>query len=140
MALLLEVPSFSSWQAKLSKGVWFHLDAPRHSYHFSIKALLEMLKSNNFKICRRSPFSLEYGQFGMIQSLLNIFSTQPNFVYSLLKNRHANLLAKKEKSFFRDIVINIGLLIPKTILGPFLKFTSVLVNKGGVIRITSRKQ
>lgn len=138
--LLIEVPSFSSWQAKLSRGKWFHLDAPRHFYHFSRKSLLKILKSNNFKVCEQSTFSLEYGPFGMIQSLLNIFSSRSNFIFTLFKNKHANHLVKKEKSFFWDIFINIVLFVPITIFGTFLEFASILMNKGGVIRVASRKQ
>ena len=138
--LIIEVPLFSSWQAKLSGGKWFHLDAPRHFYHFSTKSLLKTLESNNFKVCKLSTFSLEYGPFGMIQSLLNIFSSQPNFLFSILKNKHANHLAKNGKLFFWDIFINCVLFIPVFVFGTFLELASALMNKGGVIRVASRKQ
>tara|TARA_B100001971_G_C17757317_1_gene318470 strand:- start:19 stop:390 length:372 start_codon:yes stop_codon:yes gene_type:complete len=36
-AIVVAVPNFSSWQARLFGKSWLHLDVPRHQYHFSPK-------------------------------------------------------------------------------------------------------
>ena len=39
----MAVPNFESWQARWSGADWFHLDLPRHLYHFPLTALRRLL-------------------------------------------------------------------------------------------------
>jgi len=84
--LVVAVPNFGSFQAKLFQAEWFHLDLPRHTYHFSSETLLQCLSRTGFEVIKRSTFSIEQNPFGFIQSFFNkIPRAKPNRFYSLLK-------------------------------------------------------
>ena len=88
--LVIAVPSFGSFQSNLFRGHWFHLDLPRHLYHFTLATLTRCLNKAGFEVLHKSTFSLEQNPFGFVQSLFNSVmpSTQPNRFYSLLKKRN----------------------------------------------------
>ena len=86
--IAIAVPNFGSFQARIFRESWFHLDLPRHRYHFTSDTLLQCLSRNGFSIINRHTFSIEQNPFGFIQSFFNKIAplTQPNRFYSLLKN------------------------------------------------------
>ena len=49
--LFIQVPNIESFQAKILKDSWGHIDAPRHYYHFSIYTLKMLLNNAGFRIC-----------------------------------------------------------------------------------------
>jgi 2-polyprenyl-3-methyl-5-hydroxy-6-metoxy-1,4-benzoquinol methylase len=87
--LAIAVPNFGSFQARVFRESWFHLDLPRHAHHFAKDVLLECLKDNGFDIIRNHTFSIEQNLFGFIQSFFNkiVLFAKPNQFYSLLKKR-----------------------------------------------------
>ncbi len=89
--LVVAVPNFSSLQARWSGAAWFHLDAPRHLYHFPLAALERLFEEAGFAIESRHHFSLRQNPFGWIQSFLNRFGVFPrNALYTLLHDRTRN--------------------------------------------------
>ncbi len=86
-AVLIEVPNFGSWQARLGGPVWFHLDVPRHLYQFDQASLHDLLRRCGFACDRWETFSLEYDAFGLAQTLLNRICRQPNYVFQMLIRR-----------------------------------------------------
>lgn len=86
---IIAVPNFSSWQARWSGADWFHLDPPRHLFHFSTTALERLLTETGFDVRSRHHFSLRQNPFGWVQSLLNRWSADDrNGLYSwLLRSR-----------------------------------------------------
>jgi 2-polyprenyl-3-methyl-5-hydroxy-6-metoxy-1,4-benzoquinol methylase len=86
--LIVAVPNLSSLQARCSGAAWFHLDLPRHVYHFPLSALRQLLTLTGFQVRSVHHFSLRQNPFGWIQSLLNRFESLPrNGIYALLHNR-----------------------------------------------------
>ncbi len=86
--LVVAVPNFSSLQARWSGAAWFHLDAPRHLYHFPLSSLVRLVEEVGFSIESQHHFSLRQNPFGWIQSLLNRFPVFPrNALYTLLHQR-----------------------------------------------------
>jgi 2-polyprenyl-3-methyl-5-hydroxy-6-metoxy-1,4-benzoquinol methylase len=85
--LAIAVPNFGSFQAKLFRASWFHLDLPRHTYHFEPDTLLRCLTQSGFTVFYENTFSIEQNIFGFIQSFLNKTSPgfRPNHFYRLLK-------------------------------------------------------
>jgi 2-polyprenyl-3-methyl-5-hydroxy-6-metoxy-1,4-benzoquinol methylase len=85
--LSLAVPHFGSTQAGIFGGDWFHLDLPRHQYHFRLQPLQEMLARNGLNPLEIRTLSWEQNAYGFIQSALNrIFSQRdPNAFYRALK-------------------------------------------------------
>lgn len=86
--LVVAVPNFSSLQARWSGAAWFHLDLPRHLYHFPLRALVGLLEDLGFAVESEHHFSLRQNPFGWIQSLLNRVGVFPrNALYTLLHRR-----------------------------------------------------
>ena len=83
----IAVPYFGSTQAKLFGPNWFHLDLPRHLYHFTDTALLEELKKNGLEVKSTRTSSLDQNLYGFVQSALNALlpKDRPNDLYGLLK-------------------------------------------------------
>ena len=83
--LIVAVPNFASAQARWSGAAWFHLDLPRHLFHFPLPALEQLLRNIGFHVHSAHHFSLSQNPFGWIQSALNRRDTMPrNALYSLL--------------------------------------------------------
>ena len=86
--LIVAVPNFASLQARWSGPAWFHLDLPRHLFHFPVSALRRLVAEAGFEIGSEHHFSLRQNPFGWIQSALNRRTSLPrNGLYALL-HRH----------------------------------------------------
>jgi len=86
--LVVAVPNLSSLQARWMGAAWFHLDLPRHLFHFPLAALRTLLQDVGFEVASEHHFSLRQNPFGWIQSLLNFFPRLPrNGLYTLLHRR-----------------------------------------------------
>lgn len=80
--LILEIPNRDSLGFNLAKDKWFHLDTPRHLFHYNYECLRELLKKNKLGIIGYSadPLSyfhdLSFSNFAKIKQnnlLVNIF-------------------------------------------------------------------
>lgn len=85
-SIFIAVPNFGSNQAKIFKKYWFHLDLPRHLFHFKKKSLDMLFQTMGLKRVSHSTFSLDQNIYGFIQSTLNTLPYIPNnHLYSVLK-------------------------------------------------------
>jgi 2-polyprenyl-3-methyl-5-hydroxy-6-metoxy-1,4-benzoquinol methylase len=88
--LIVAVPNFGSAQARWAGAAWFHLDPPRHLYHFPLSVLRLLLKNAGFIVESEHHMSLRQNPFGWIQSALNRTRFLPrNGLYTLLHERTA---------------------------------------------------
>jgi SAM-dependent methyltransferase len=88
--LIIAVPNLSSAQARWSGPDWFHLDPPRHLYHFPLAALIRLVEQADFTVRSSHHFSLRQNPFGWIQSTLNRYTRQPTGgLYTLLHQNGA---------------------------------------------------
>ena len=137
--LVIEVPNFDSWQSRWWNDKWHHLDPPRHLFHFSKKGLIKTLDQNGFSVVNLSTWSLEFGPFGMVQSMLNAISFEYNFLFKLLKgkwrNKDRNLL-----HFTIDTIIHVLLFLPALYFSLMAEIISVVSHKGGVINLVAQKK
>ncbi|QDU81877.1 Ubiquinone biosynthesis O-methyltransferase [Polystyrenella longa] len=86
--LVVSVPNYSSMQSRWAKEAWFHLDLPRHLFHFSVEGLRALLQENGFECEEELHFSLRMNPFGWVQSWLNRNRKLPrNTLYTLLQTR-----------------------------------------------------
>jgi 2-polyprenyl-3-methyl-5-hydroxy-6-metoxy-1,4-benzoquinol methylase len=88
-ALLLAVPNADSWQAKLFQGSWFHLDPPRHLYHFNRRSLVQAMTRAGFRVERMTTLSWEQNLYGVLQSALNALGFPRDEFYEVLKGNRS---------------------------------------------------
>jgi len=69
--IMLETPNVESWQAQLFGRYWFHLDAPRHRFHFTPATLHAYLTKCGFRKVRSRHLPSSVGITGSLQSLVN---------------------------------------------------------------------
>ena len=86
--VVVAVPNFSSLQARTTGAAWFHLDLPRHLFHFPVEGLRHLLAEVGLAPESTHHFSLRQNPFGWLQSLLNRIPGIPrNALYVLLHER-----------------------------------------------------
>lgn len=132
--LAIAVPNFDSFQAKIFRDSWFHLDLPRHLFHFTPPVMTRFLEQINFKVTNLHTFSLDQNPYGFIQSVFNkyIGKSKPNAMYSLLK-RNQGMSAKL--SLLGWLGVSAGL-APLALMEYFI---SGLAAKGAALTIYARK-
>jgi SAM-dependent methyltransferase len=62
----IEVPNINSFEAQLTGDSWYHLDVPRHLFHFSQATLVRLLTQNGFKVLSAHPIR---GNVGLVAAL-----------------------------------------------------------------------
>lgn len=84
------VPNFGGAQAQASGRHWFHLDLPRHLWHFRRRSLELLLAKAGFRPARCSTLSFEYDWYGTLQSWMNRAWADENRLYAVLKGQPAS--------------------------------------------------
>ncbi|MCH2211610.1 MAG: class I SAM-dependent methyltransferase [Fuerstiella sp.] len=128
--LVVAVPNYSSWQARLFGSAWFHLDPPRHLYHFPSTALQTLLKNCGLDVLREHHFSLRQNPFGWVQSILNkLLPRQRNRLYSYLLNEplpEGNLTLAARIGWLATYVAGMVIVLP-------LAIAAAVFRSGGTI-------
>jgi 2-polyprenyl-3-methyl-5-hydroxy-6-metoxy-1,4-benzoquinol methylase len=137
--LLVSVPNFGSFEARVSKDKWFHLDVPRHITHFSEATLRETLGEKGFEVRHKTGFAPEYDSFSFVQSVLNLCGLRHNLLYDVVRGKTAKVLSGEPApkwqilaSFVLGAFLGI-LSFPATLLAGFL-------GQGGTISLLATKQ
>lgn len=129
--LVVEVPNFGSWQARLGGADWFHIDVPRHLLHFDRGALEKLLDRAGFEVDKRQTFSLEYDAFGLTQTILNKLCRKPNYLFQ-------KLIGRPVEANRRDTTLSAVLGVPIAALATLVSFLAPAFGQGGVLRIVAR--
>ncbi|MFQ5513631.1 MAG: class I SAM-dependent methyltransferase [Myxococcota bacterium] len=87
--LMIAVPNYGSAQAAFGGESWFHLDLPRHVFHFTDATLSELLVRSGFTIETLRTGQWEMDPFGWVQTALNRFGLRHGALYDTLRN-HAS--------------------------------------------------
>ena len=129
--LIVGVPNFASWQAKFGKDGWFHLDVPRHLFHWSPAAMREAAERAGMKVDSISFASIEHDPYGWVQSILNrVFGN---------RNRLTRLLMRAEPWRFSDIfTLLVAALLTPIAFG--LSLTSWLFGRGAIMQAVLSKR
>lgn len=134
--LVISFPNIDSWQSRLFKGKWFHMDAPRHLFFFTPKDFKALMKTYGFETIEEKHFNLEYNPYGTQQSILNSLQQKREALYEYLKGNHSyvkgysKLNIKLQHAFF-------------ICTGPFFVLMDViesLFKKGGTVEFVLRKK
>jgi 2-polyprenyl-3-methyl-5-hydroxy-6-metoxy-1,4-benzoquinol methylase len=102
--LIMSFPNIDSWQAKIFKGKWLHLDPPRHLFFFKPKDLTKIMNELGFSLENISYASIEQNPYGMQQSLLNCLLKKREVLFEHMKGNHNYT---KEYSKFSIMLQNI---------------------------------
>lgn len=135
--LIIEVPNFQSLQAIIFKENWFHLDVPRHLFHFSPKGITLLLKEIGFSEIRVFPGSFIYEFFGYLQSILNVLTKRKNLLFDFLNHKIA--WRDVYKKHFKDLALNAIVLVPAAIISVFLFVVALVAGKSGIMGVSARK-
>jgi 2-polyprenyl-3-methyl-5-hydroxy-6-metoxy-1,4-benzoquinol methylase len=134
-ALLIAVPNFGSPQARLSGEHWFHLDLPRHIFHFTRHSLVRLLTTNGFEIESCRTGQLEMDPFDLLQSGLNRLGLRHNALYDSLRSNPA---VRRDLSLPYRLtmlaLLPVGLLL--TLLPSLLLYAS---GRAGTLIVVARK-
>ncbi|MDO8443237.1 MAG: class I SAM-dependent methyltransferase [bacterium] len=136
-ALVAEIPNFRSLQARIFRENWFHLDVPRHLFHFSPKSIGILFQKAGLEniIIRRS--SLVYGFFGCLQSFLNVLSVKKNLFFDFVNSKV--FLSNMYQNNKKDLFINIIFFVPALIASVILFLAETIIGKSGIILALGRK-
>ncbi|MBI2820854.1 MAG: class I SAM-dependent methyltransferase [Acidobacteria bacterium] len=133
--LLVAVPNFASWEAGWAGRRWFHLDMPRHLYHYTPQTLSSLLSRCGFRIEHISFLSMGYNAFGLFQTLLNWMTPEMNFFYNQWKR---GMNYQKILPFHRHLVQGIltySLAVPLAPLSLLLSILSGFLGRSGTMEI-----
>jgi SAM-dependent methyltransferase len=85
--LLVAVPDAGGLQFRTFRRFWFHLDVPRHLFHFDLPCIRLLLEKTGFQLVSVWHHELEYDLFGWIQSTLNVLLKVPNVLFDFLTGK-----------------------------------------------------
>jgi len=136
--LIVAVPNLSSLQARWTGPAWFHLDLPRHLYHFSLRSLETLIERTGFEVESAHHFSLRQNPFGWIQSVLNRMASLPrNGLYTLLHRRSSGQAAPFDPG--TRLRLWLGLLVLSApALG--LMVLETLVRSGATVHVVAQRR
>jgi SAM-dependent methyltransferase len=83
--LVLEVPNAGCPTARLFGAHWLGWDIPNHIHHFTPAALRRLVEAHGFRVLAESHFSLEFGPFHILQTLLNAAGFPRNRLYQMIQ-------------------------------------------------------
>jgi 2-polyprenyl-3-methyl-5-hydroxy-6-metoxy-1,4-benzoquinol methylase len=133
--LVVAVPNFESVQAAFAGPLWFHLDVPRHYWHFGATNLTALLERNGFAVQEASHFSFEQNPYGWIQSLLNRAGFPLNLLYDLLKHQSARNVVHPFRAYPIGSLLLLPALLPVVPLALALFLLEVVLRRGGTIEL-----
>ncbi len=137
--LLAAVPNFASAEARSGKAHWFHLDVPRHLYHFTPESLGTMIEAAGLVPAKSSYLAPEYDFFSFVQTALNMIGIRHNLLYNLMRAHGAKVLQDQPTT-------GIGETVATLVLTPILGAMSLawvplvaLLGRGATVILYARK-
>lgn len=125
--LVIECPRFNSWERYPFGSRWFHLDPPRHVFHYTQEGLKQLLTRHGFEtLTETSLYAPEYIPVGLGQSLLYRISPKLNVFAQQYKNK-------------RNLLIPFMLLLISVIMVPF-SYIFYLCNGSPIQLIVAQKR
>jgi SAM-dependent methyltransferase len=131
--LIIAVPDAGGLQARSFGPKWFHLDVPRHLFHFNDAALSSILNKSGFTIERRWHQEFEYDLIGWSQSALNCVMPNSNAFYNFLTGKHG---AEGPAARLSGIILGSFL---SALSVPFLVAGTIL-RRGGTLIVSATRQ
>ncbi len=131
--LIIAVPDLGGIQARWLGRFGFHLDVPRHLFHFDRESLAQLLERAGLTIEQTTHRELEYDLFGWMQSVLNAVITPPNVLFGWLVGRPVHTRASQ---LLLSVLLGV-------LLFPFAVIATVvgsLLGRGATLKVVARKR
>jgi SAM-dependent methyltransferase len=133
--LVVAVPNFGSPQAHWAGAAWFHLDPPRHLYHFPLAALRRLLERTGFDVRSEHHFSLRQNPFGWLQSWQNRRPGLPrNALYTLLYRRSPGEAPPFDAGTRRRLLLGLALGAAPALAATLVE---TLARNGGTVHVVA---
>lgn len=130
--MVVAVPNFASWQARMFGRSWLHLDVPRHRHHFSPAVLASAFERVGLKVVRTRFISPEHDPYGWVQSVLNRMGFRQNQLTRLLMGMDAKAVGIASV----PMLLVSGLLVVPSLV---LSFCSWLAGSGAIMEMWAVK-
>ena len=141
--LVIQVPDFGSPQQKLFEEKWFHLDVPRHLYHFEDNSLTKLLDITGYRVVKKKYAYIPYDLFGVFQSSLNLICKHLNFFNDIVTCRKSlnDIMKSRDGRLIWDTIISFSL-SPITMVNSvfILLFSSLVYRKCGTLEFYAVKK
>lgn len=133
---VMSFPNIDSFQARIFKGNWLHLDPPRHLFYFKPDDFVVLALGLGLVVENTSFMNVEQNPYGMIQSILNCFAKKRELLFESLKG-NTGYLKNVPKSTIMIHRLFFMLTFPLFILSD--AFESLL-HKGATVQFVLRKR
>ena len=132
--IILSMHNLDSWQAHITGPYWFHLDVPRHLFHFSQQSLANALELEGLELVHTRFISVVHDPYGWLQSLLNCFGFKQNrLTQGLMGGNRREFISPSGLGMTLVVIL---LAIPSLLLS----VGSWLVRAGAIIEMRARKK
>lgn len=131
--LVVAVPNLDSWQARICGESWFHLDVPRHLFHFTPSSLTQALEKVGLRVATINFSSLEHDPYGWVQSIMNKLCFKQNQLTRLLMG--IDKWGANRWGDFGVIALSAILLVPSVIAAVW----SSRVHAGALMQVSATK-
>lgn len=138
--LIVSVPNFGSVQARFGWGQWFHLDVPRHLYHFNKASLNLLLRKEGFEAISVNTWSLEYNILGFAETICAKFGGEMGAISRLIKDRSIFFKKRSYTKCLWDLGIILFTLGPAMPLIILTSMCSSVLGKGGTLTVVASKK
>lgn len=133
------VPNAECQQARLFGRRWFHLDVPRHRYHFTPYTLQTLLARAAFRPIGSTCFALEYDWFGAIQSSLNCVCSKSNGLFERLTSAAGEDIAPN-RAHSPDMAVSYALAAPLAAISLLPLLIAWAAKDGATLTLTCKSQ
>ncbi len=130
--ILIAVPDFGGWQARLFGATWLHADVPRHVHHYTRESLLRLCEKAGLRVGRTWHQEFEYDLLGWSQSALNRLFSEPNLFFNWLTRKPV-----RAAGFVKWAQIGIGLGL--TAASVPLVWLAAVCGQGGTVIVEAER-
>ena len=101
--LIVAVPNFNSFDANYYGNHWAAFDVPRHLWHFSKTAIIELFKVQNFKIVKILPMKFDSFYVSLLSEKYK--TCNMNFLKAFIIGLKSNRYGKKHLEYSSHIYV-----------------------------------
>jgi SAM-dependent methyltransferase len=132
--LILAIPNYGSWQARLLGTRWFGLDVPRHLAHLPASTVIEFVRSRRLAIERVSYWRGGQVVFGWLHGLVGALPGHPN-LYDAIRQPEARSRALSPARRLAAVSAAVAL----TPVASALAVAEVSAGAGGTVYLEARR-